>query len=175
MISIFVRFTVITILSAIIAACGYHFTNTGQHALGQGKTIWIPFFNNESVSPIAQTVLRRAFYDEFHAYRGMAPSNNQADADYYMKANLIGYSSSALAYNALDQVKEYNLSLEVELELFRKNAQTPLWKGRLQTSTRYPVNTDLAMQRNAEEYAMSAAAKVLADRFITNVEESILK
>jgi hypothetical protein len=76
-----------------------------------------------------------------------------------------------MSYNTLDQVREYRLTVEVELELHRKNETTPLWKGIVQSYQDYPANTDLSLQRSAEEAALTAASHTLAQKFLMVVEQ----
>ena len=166
------RIALVTLMLVTLTGCGYHLTNSQANRKQSFQNIWIPFFSNESISPTAQTVLRRAFYDEMHALRGLNPAENQESADLSMKAKIISYSSTAVSYNALDQVREYKLSLNVELEAYKKGQILPLWKGQVQGSRQYPANTNLALQRNAEEQALDAAARTIAHKFITAIEET---
>ena len=161
------------LLLITLAGCGYHLTNSPANRKPDLQNIWIPFFSNESISPTAQTVLRRAFYDEMHALRGLNPANSQETADLTLKAKLLSYSSSAVSYNAKDEVREYKLSLNVELEAYKKGQPLPVWKGQLQSSKQYPANiSNVALQRNAEEQALDAAARILAHKFISAIDES---
>lgn len=155
-----------------LSGCGYHFTNTQSGRLSASQQIWVPFFSNESVSPTAQTVLRRAFYDELNALRGLRPATSEGTADLVMKAKLISYSSKAVSYNALDQVKEFSLSVDVELEISKKGDLQPLWKGRIQAVKQFPVNNNLSLQRNSEEQALDAASRIIAQKFIAALDES---
>ena len=161
------------LLLSTAAGCGYHLTNSQpSRQFGAAWNIWVPFFGNESVSPTAQTVLRRAFYEELHALRGLNPAASEESADLVMKARIISYSSRAASYSAVDLAREFSLSLNVELEISRKGAVVPLWKGQIQGVKQYPANKDLALQRNAEEWALDAAARIIAHKFISAVEES---
>jgi outer membrane lipopolysaccharide assembly protein LptE/RlpB len=171
--SLWIRGVMLALLLGTVAGCGYHLTNAqSPRQLGTARNIWIPFFINESISPTAQTVLRRAFYEEFHALRGLSPAGSEEGADLAMKARIIAYSSKAVSYNVLDQAREFNLSLTVELEISRKGEAAPLWKGQIQGSKQYPANRNLALQRNAEEQALDAASRIIAHKFITALEES---
>ena len=44
--------------------------------------------------------------------------------------------------------------------------------GQVQAVKQYPANRDLALQRNAEEQALDAAARIIAHKFISALEES---
>ncbi len=170
--SIWGRGLLFVLLLHAVAGCGYHVTNAQSGRLGTARNIWVPFFSNESISPTAQTVLRRAFYDEFHALRGLNPSGSEASADLAMKARIISYTSKVVSYNAIDQAREYSLSLNVELEITKNGETTPLWKGQIQESKQFPASTDLALQHNAEEQALDAVARIIAHKFISALEES---
>ncbi|MDD2541440.1 MAG: LptE family protein [Desulfuromonadaceae bacterium] len=160
------------VLLLTVAGCGYHLTDSASLRLGSGQKIWVPFFNNESVNPNAQTVLRRGFYEELYSLRGLRPASSEGDADLVMKARIVSYSSKAVSYSAIDQAREYKLSLNVEVEITKKGQTAPLWKGQIQAVKQYPANRDLALQRNAEEQALHAVSRILAQKFISAVEES---
>jgi len=162
----------LALLLSTVAGCGYHLNNSQSGRLGTAHKIWVPFFSNESISPTAQTVLRRAFYEEFHALRGLNPAGSADGADLAMKARIVSYSSKAVSYSAIDQAREFSLSLNVELEITKKGQTLPLWKGQIQGAKQYPANTNLALQRNAEEQALDAAARIIAHKFISALEES---
>ncbi len=162
----------LVLLLTAVMGCGYHLTNTHSQRLGGSQKIWVPFFANESISPTAQTVLRRTFYEELHALRGLMPAGSEGSADLVMKARIISYSNKAVSYSSVDKAREFSLSLNVELEILRKGDVSPLWKGQLQGSKQYPANTNLALQRNAEEKALDGASRIIAHKFISALEES---
>lgn len=152
--------------------CGYQLTNSASGLYHAGQQIWVPFIGNESVSSSAQTVLRRALYDECHALRGLTPSENESAADLKVKGKLLSYGSVALAYNATDQVRVWRLNISVELELYRRGETVPLWKGLLNAEKDYRASDNLALQRNAEESALEGAGRIIAQKFISAAERS---
>jgi len=170
--SIRVTGVLLVLLLSMAAGCGYHLTNSRSGQLGTARTVWVPFFTNETISPTAQTVLRRSFYDELHALRGLNPAAAMESADLVMKARIISYSSKAASYNAIDRIHDYTLSLNVELEITKRGESVPLWKGQVQGSKQYPVNANLALQHNAEEEALDATARLIAHKFISALEET---
>jgi outer membrane lipopolysaccharide assembly protein LptE/RlpB len=155
-----------------LSACGYHFAGSTANRLAAGQSLWVSFIEIEIDSPSAQTVLRRALLEECHALRGLYPADSSATADLRMKGRLQSYAVRAMSYSALDQVKEYRLTVEVEIELFRKGETTPLWKGTIQSYQDYPANKDLALQRSSEEAALAAASHILAQKFLMAVEQA---
>lgn len=159
-------------ICSILASCGYHVSSQVPGTL-RAEKIWIPFFANETVSSTAQTVLRRAFYDEFHAFRGLTPADSVTSADLVLQApRLLSYSTKAVSYNAADQIMEYSMAIEVELEVARKNQQTIIWKGRLSGDKTFPANRNLALQRVTEEEALAEVSRVVAHKLISVLEKS---
>jgi outer membrane lipopolysaccharide assembly protein LptE/RlpB len=159
-------------LSVLVAGCGYRFAATSGNRLEAGQSIWVGFVANTTSSTTAQSVIRRALYGESHALRGLRPADSEASADLKLKGRLVSYTNTAISYTAVDQAKEYRLAISVELELSRKGDASPLWKGILQASQDFPANTNLALQRNAQEAALDAASRILAQRLLTAVEQS---
>jgi outer membrane lipopolysaccharide assembly protein LptE/RlpB len=170
--SLWLKCLMLAVLLNAVSGCGYHMTNSQSGRLEAAQKIWVPFFSNESISPSAQTVLRRAFYEEIHALRGLNPADSEDRADLTMKARIVSYSSKVVSYNALDQAREYSLSLDVELEITKKGQIPPLWKGQIHEVKQYPASINLALQRNAEEQALDAVARIIAQKFISALEES---
>lgn len=155
-----------------LAGCGYQFTSRSATRLGSGQSVWVPFIANESISSTAQTVIRRGLLAELHALRGMQPAAGQGAADLVVSGRLVSYGNKPISYTALDRVREYRLTLEVELSAARKGEDKPFWKGTLSGSRDYPSNSDLALQRNSEEAALEAASRTVAQRLITSLEQN---
>jgi outer membrane lipopolysaccharide assembly protein LptE/RlpB len=166
------RWFSLALLLLLTSGCGYHLTNHHSDRQLDAKTIWIPFFGNESVSPVAQTVLRRSFYEEFHAQRGLTPAANEAAADLTVQSRLLSYSNKATSYSYFDKAVTYIVVVEVELALFKNGEKAPFWKGRLSTEKQYPANSNLAVQRNAEDQALDAASRIVAQKLISALEET---
>jgi outer membrane lipopolysaccharide assembly protein LptE/RlpB len=157
----------------LLSGCGYRLAGSAGNHLAPGQNLWVSFIKNESISPTAQTVIRRALLEEGHAMRGLAPAANKDDAELLIDGSLRSYTLRAISYTSIDQVKEYRLTIDVELELRRKGAAVPLWKGTLQSFRDYPANIlNLSLQRNAEEAALMAASHIIAQKFLTAVENS---
>lgn len=162
----------VSVLLLILAGCGYHFAGSSANKLAAGQSLWVSFIGIEIDSPSAQTVLRRSLLEESHALRGLYPSGSEATADLRVKGSLRSYTAGVMSYTALDLAREYRLSIEVELELYRKGETTPFWKGIIQSYQDYPTNTNLALQRSAEEAALAAASRILAQKFLMAVEQA---
>jgi outer membrane lipopolysaccharide assembly protein LptE/RlpB len=167
-------FRLVTVLAGLffMSACGYHFAGSAANRLAAGQSLWVSFIAIEIDSPSAQTVLRRALLEECHALRGLYPADSAATADLSIKGSLRSYSPQAMSYSKLDQIKEYRLTVAVDLELSRKGETTPFWKGTIQSYQDFPANTNLALQRSSEAAALEAASHILARKFLMAVEQA---
>ena len=168
----FFRLLSVLVVLLFMSACGYHFAGSSANRLASGQSLWVSFIGIEIDSPSAQTVLRWALLEECHAMRGLYPSDTAATADLRIQGSLRSYAAKAMSYSVQDQVREYRLTLEVDLELLRKGETKPLWKGTLQSYQDYPTNKDLALQHSAEEAALAAASHKLAQKFLIAVEQA---
>jgi len=157
---------------SFLSGCGYRFAGTAENRIAANQSLWVAFIDNETISPTAQTVIRRALYEECHAMRGLYPANKDAEADLRVRGKLTSYTLKVVSYSAIDQAKEYRLSIAVDLELLRKGGAVPVWKGAVQASQDFPASTDLALQHNAEESALQAASRTLARKFLVSVEQA---
>ncbi|OGT98014.1 MAG: hypothetical protein A2079_03535 [Geobacteraceae bacterium GWC2_48_7] len=157
-----------------LSGCGYTLSGSAANRIADGQTLWVAFISNETTSPTAQTVLRRALLEEAHQLCGLVPSGSEASSDLHISGVLRSYSLQAISYNAADQAREYRLLLVVELELKRKGELTPFWKGTVKAEQDFPVdrNNNLAFQRNAEEAALTAVSRSIARKFLTAVEQN---
>jgi hypothetical protein len=156
----------------IVSGCGYRFAGAAGNRIATDQSVWVAFIVNETISPTAQTVIRRALYEECHAMRGLYPADKEATAELRVRGKLTSYTLKAISYTAIDQAKEYRLLISVDLELHRKGETAPVWKGALQASQDFPASTDLGLQHNAEEAALMAASRTLARKFLVSVEQA---
>lgn len=160
------------VLISSLTGCGYRFSAAADNRVASAQSLWVAFIANDTFSSTAQTVLRRTLLDEFLAMRGSLPAGSAADADLLVSGGLRSYSNSAISYSAIDRVREYRLTIAVELEISRRGETSPFWKGTLQSSQNFPANDDLALQRNSEEAALEAASRKLARKFLATLEQS---
>lgn len=147
-------------------------TQSHSQLLSSVKSVWIQSPGNETVSSIAQTVLRRAMYDECHAFRNITPASAAALADLIIKSRLVTYSNKAISFSSVDRAKEYRLTIEVELEVTRRGESKLLWKGSIQASKDYPANSDLALQHDSEDSALEAASRIIAQKCLVSIEQT---
>lgn len=167
-----IRLSCACVLLLLLSACGYQFAGSGPNVISSGQALWVSFIGIEIDSPSAQTVIRRSLLEEGHALRGLPPAADSSTADLRVSGQLRSYSTRAISYSSVDLVRDYALTIEVELSVFRKGETTPFWKGTLQGRQNFPANTDLALQRSSEEAALVAASRSISQKLFSAVEQS---
>lgn len=172
-----IKLLLVLVVLLILSGCGYRITGfNASNTDYNGRTVWVDFIGNTTGSSTAQTNLKRGFLEEFHAFRGMLPSTVRSESDLVVSGSIRSYTIRAVSYTAADQVRENRLSIEVELEVRERTSLTALWKGVISASQDFPasdpLNPNLALQKNAEEAALVAASRKLAQTLITSMEVS---
>lgn len=165
---------VVALLASLVlfCSCGYRITGHGTVFTGDSRSLWVAPLINETLSPTAQTVFRRALYEECHALRGLTPAPSEADSRFHLRGKVISYFLKPLSYTSRDRIREYRLSVELELELRDTTTKATLWKGVIPGAAVFPVDIDTSQQKNAEEAALESAARQIAQNFIASVEQS---
>jgi outer membrane lipopolysaccharide assembly protein LptE/RlpB len=166
------RLVSLLVMVLLISACGYHFAGSATNSLAPGQSLWVAFIENETDLLTAQTTLRRALLEEGHVMRSLYPASSAESAALRINGKFRSIASSQVSYSSKDQVKQFRLTIDVELELFRKGETAPIWKGTLQAFQEYPANSnDLALQRSSEQAALIAASQILAQKLLIAVEQ----
>lgn len=151
----------ILLLAALLGGCGYHAV-LREEPLFAGQGVDVVVFANRSYQAGVEGVLARSLVDEL-ALRtgGRVVTGNEATLE--LTGTVLTYGSSAVSYNSQDQIREYRLDISVEAVLRDRITQRVVWKGELVESQTYPVNLNLALQRNSEEAAAAKVCRRLAE------------
>jgi len=154
-------FTGVLLLALLTGGCGYHAV-LHHEPLFAGQGVDVLVFANRSYQAGVEGVLARSLVDEL-ALRtgGRVVTGNEAGLE--LTGTVMSYGSTAVSYNAQDQIREYRLDIAVEAVLRDRLTQKVVWKGELVESQTYPVNLNLALQRNSEEAAAAKACRRLAE------------
>ncbi|HEY5976041.1 MAG TPA: LptE family protein [Geobacteraceae bacterium] len=155
--------TLIVLLICITAGCGYRFVGRDEGLLA-GRQVAVAIFANRTYRPTIEGVMTKALRAELAAATSNG-SAGEAVADLLVNGVIERLSIEPVAYTAADQVKEYRLTVTASAGLTERRSGQVLWQGREIVSVDYPTNTDLAQQQNAEEAAVNAACRQLAERF----------
>jgi outer membrane lipopolysaccharide assembly protein LptE/RlpB len=163
------RLAAALLLVGLLSGCGYHSVTTRDPFDG-ANGVNVVMFGNRSYQPGVEAVLARQLVDELSLRTGgKVLSGDQAQLE--LNGTVLSYTSVAVSYNALDQIREYRLSVTAEASLVERVTRKVLWKGKLTEEQVYPVNLNLALQRNAEEAAAAKVCRRLAEDIWQKVSE----
>jgi hypothetical protein len=181
-----IRFTKIILLVttcwlvvAIITGCGY----TTRSVISQlYRTIYVsPFINKIDITsetsvargykiyhPLLENDITREVTNELILDGGLRLAK-QEEADLILEGELVDYRKDALSYtdNEDEDVKEYRVSIAVDLKLYDTSNQTTLWEeDNFVGDTTYFTTGSLA---KSESTAIGEAVDDLARRIIDHI------
>jgi outer membrane lipopolysaccharide assembly protein LptE/RlpB len=154
---------------SLLGGCGYH-TVAARDPISGANGVNVTLFANKTYRPGVAGVLARDLVDEL-ALRtgGRVLSGDEAQLE--LVGAILSYSAEPVSYTAQDAIREYKISIKVEALLREHRTQKVLWKGELTEDQVYPVNTNLALQQNAEEAAAAKVCRRLSEEIWQKIGE----
>lgn len=146
----------------LISGCGYRFTSNDL-VVPLDKSLHVGMFTNRTYQANADGELRQAFVSTL-ASRGVKVGDELSD--YSLTGEILTMSAGASAFSSVDTARFYTITLTVQAVLTDRRSNKVIWKGDEVVRQGYPANSDLALQRNAHDAAVSAAC-VNAARILT--------
>ena len=126
-------------------------------------------FANRTYQPNIEAELRLALVNELLS-RGETVSVDLPD--FVISGEIASLGVSASAFSGSDAVMIYRLVLVVQAQLADRRSGKVVWKGDESIRQEYPVNSDLALQRNAHSAAVSAACARAARLLVVKMNQS---
>jgi hypothetical protein len=157
----------ITVLG-VISGCGY--TLVGKESgLIRGRRIAVEMFANRTYQPGIEGKLRLALVDEL-----AAGGNNieTAGADLIITGEIESVSLEAAAFSSVDRAMLYRAVMTSQMRLVEKMSGKVIWKSTETVSQEYPSSTDLALQRNARDAALSDICGKMARTAVNRMNQS---
>jgi len=152
-----------------LAGCGYRPIKT-MGALSQGNGVNVVLFANSSYRGGMEAQLGRELVDELARRTGGRVVSGD-DASTVLTGTILSYDSDAVSYSASDTIREYRAAMRVEAVLRDAKTQKVLWKEQLTETQVYPVNTNIALQQNAEDAALRAICRKLSQDIWHRISE----
>lgn len=147
-------------LALVLGGCGYHPMNQPGLFPAGVRSLHIALFDNRTAEAFLESTLTEAVIERFSRDRNLTLAERPEGADAILSGTVLGYSLAAGAYNRLDQISEYRLTLVLQAEVRSRADGRVLWQGSLQRSEEFPSALDKSVQEDNE----TAAAQVLAAR-----------
>ena len=148
-----------------LAGCGYSLKATAPHKL---RTIYVETFRNQTFEPALQIELTNEIIDRF-LFDGTLQVASKEKADAVLKGTLTTFLREPLSFTSTEEVREYRLTLFVDLALWDNRTQKILWEEkRFVGDTTFFTTGRLA---KSEEKARTEALKELARRIVDRTVE----
>ena len=149
------RALVLSLALALLGGCGY---SLGGNLPGHIRTVAIPVFANKTQQPGAETLLTAAVADAF-ATSGRLRVVRPEEADSILQGEIVGYQLNSLSFDPGANVREYRLTVTLNLEFRDVKNNAVLWRqDGLQEKGDFRVQGQVAATITSEETALRGAA-----------------
>jgi outer membrane lipopolysaccharide assembly protein LptE/RlpB len=162
------RLRVLLLLGAgalLLAGCGYSLRGSLPEHI---RTVAVPVFANKTQQPAVENFLTRAVVDAFVS-SGRLKVVRPEDADSILEGEIVGYQLNSLSYDAGANVREYRLTVTLNLQFRDVRQNVMLWRQEgVQEKADFRVPGQVAAAITSEESALRQAA-VEIGRAIVNL------
>ena len=143
------------LLLLLLGGCGYSLRGTLP---GHIRTVAIPVFANKTQEPAVENLLTRAVVDAF-VTSGRLKVVRPEDADSILEGEIVGYQLNSLSYNSQQNVREYRLTVTLNLQFKDVKQNVVLWRQEgLQEKADFQVQGQVSATISSEELALRTAA-----------------
>lgn len=148
--------------------CGYSLA-PGNSTIPRGQSIDVKMFANRTYQPNIEAMFRSALVNEMVA-RGDRVSGELSE--FIVSGEIASFTMDTAAYSSIDTARLYRAVAEIQMQLSERKSGKVVWKGSETISQEYPANSDLALQRNANEAAVSAICTKGAQLLLLKMNQS---
>jgi outer membrane lipopolysaccharide assembly protein LptE/RlpB len=161
-------------LLAVLASCGYHFTQVGGVIPQEAKTIAIPVFVNNTFEPYVDVEVTKAVVGEFLT-DGRLKVVGTDSADLVMRGKVIKFELIPQTYSIDPYVESYNVTISVLINIIDGKTQQVIMQdtsvGTVFTSNYGVTLGDISQTKIAKSAAITNACKDLASTIRSRVLE----
>ena len=143
------------LLAAAIAGCGYSFRgNLPEHI----QTVAVPVFANKTGEPRIESLLTNGVVEAFST-NGRLRVVKREEADAVLEGEVIGYSVQSISYDSQANVRQYRLTVTMNLKLLDMTKSTVLFEEHgLSEKADFQVMNAVSQTISVEETAVRTAA-----------------
>ena len=153
--------SILCCLCFLLASCGYQFSGSGI-ALPEGvNKVRIELFVNRTKEPYLDTIITDSMTYRILRQHNVEIVEDISKADAVLSGSVIRYSVAASAYDALDAIQSYRVTMKVEAMLRRVSDDKIVWQGE---TVRFQDFVSSGIDLSAQEGFESAARKEVAER-----------
>ena len=143
------------LLAAAITGCGYSFRgNLPEHI----QTVAVPVFANKTGEPRIESLLTNGVVEAFST-NGRLRVVKREDADAVLEGEVIGYSVQSISYDSQANVRQYRLTVTLNLKLLDMKKSIVLFEEHsLSEKADFQVMNAVSQTISVEETAVRTAA-----------------
>jgi outer membrane lipopolysaccharide assembly protein LptE/RlpB len=146
---------VLGLLVAAGAGCGYSFHGTLPDHI---QTVAVPIFANKTGEPRIESLLTNGVVEAFST-NGRLRVVKREDADAVLEGEVIGYSVQSISYDSQANVRQYRLTVTMNLKLLDMKKSTVLFEEHsLREKADFQVMNAVSQTISVEETAVRTAA-----------------
>ena len=143
------------LVAAAITGCGYSFRgNLPEHI----QTVAVPVFANKTGEPRIESLLTNGVVEAFST-NGRLRVVRREDADAVLEGEVIGYSVQSISYDSQANVRQYRLTVTLNLKLLDMKKSAVLFEEHsLSEKADFQVMNAVSQTISVEETAVRTAA-----------------
>ncbi len=156
------KFLPLLVALFFLAGCGYTPLRKDGAPFDE-RSIQVATFANSSHYPEVEGRLRQALSKEL----AFLPITLGEDgADLLLDGDVESLNLESVSFSGQDKVLIYRIQLTVLARVIEGKSGKVIWKAREIVREEYPANSDMALQRNARDWAVSEACREMAHHLV---------
>jgi hypothetical protein len=124
------RIITISILSALVIACGYSFTSTGEYIDKRISKIYVEQFGNKTDQAEVENYIRSAFINQIIQTSRFKIAEDIQLADATIKGNIVNLNTSPLSYRSNTIVAEERAVIILEVTFRERENNKIIWSAK---------------------------------------------
>ena len=163
-------FPILLVLS-IVVACGYQIMGKGERFADGLTTLGISSLENTTQEPNLSKIFVAALRREC-IFRRDLKIVRAHEAEAIVKGTIRSFTTSSLSYDAEGRVKEYRITITLDLLLAQQGDGAILWRGDgIRGSEEYQASSDVMANEGRKNRAIRKIATDLAEAVYLRMKE----
>jgi outer membrane lipopolysaccharide assembly protein LptE/RlpB len=158
------RFLTFLMFVLLVTGCGYHAPGHDESWVGGGgQTLFVDLFANRTPEPYLDNYVTGSVVRQLARSRLVELTEDRNRADLLLTGVITHFDSSATAYNRVDRISDYRISMRVSVRLSDRVSDQVVWQDELRLNKTYPATTDKNLQLEGRSLAAREATDRLAE------------
>lgn len=166
----FVKIVLICALFALVNACGYSFTQTGEYIDKRIRKIYVEQFANKTDQAQLEDYIRQAFVNQIIQTSRFKIAENAETADATIKGAVLNLNMSPLSYRSNTMVAEERATMILEVTFRDSEGGKIIWSSRSIIGTvDYSIENNINLLPATRKTAFIKLANDTAERIFSQM------